>query len=276
MQVLVTGANGYLGSSIAKQLKKRGVDLIQLVRSSPTVDQVVCDLLNIQSLQKIASDYQPDVIIHCAAFVPKTLVEYSNAELASNNTVMLSNIIQCFSSRIVFVSSMTVYGESSRITRSEQDAGEPQSEYGLSKLHCEGVLCSSGRDSVAIRIPGLFGGNRDTGLVANVVKAFKSKVTPSLPTQKLLWAAMDVEDAATIISELALMEWSGFNPINVGYDDTYSINGFLELCAEEFCFSVDNEIDHPKFSFDLSKLKNLGLYPTNNLRNAIQRMAAKF
>jgi len=275
MKVMLTGINGYLGKSLDRMLNISSLEVLGVVRQShqrnSEKNHIVCDLVDISAVAEIGWKFNPDIIIHCAAFVPKRLEDYQNSNLYPQNIQMLKNLVSVFNCPIVYISSMTVYGESFNVIRKESDAGNPQSDYGKSKYECEKVLQESKKDSIAIRIPGLFGKGRDTGLVANILKAILFNHDLRLPDSPLIWAAIDVKDASNYIFQLALSQYSGFHAINVGYDEIYSINRLLAIC-EEICrnkIAYDYDIVHPNFSYDLSVLRSFNIQPKEGLKRAL-------
>lgn len=271
MRVMVTGAQGFLGCLVVQGLKELDVDVAEVVRTGD-ISQFSCDLTDILAVSQTVLQIQPDIVLHCAAFVPKSLKDYNNEALSSQNSMMLHHLIACTKCPIVYISSMTVYGESDHILRKEADAGNPQTAYGTSKSEGERLLLESGRDSLAIRIPGLFGRGRSSGIVANTLSALALGESVLLPEQSLIWAAMDVDDAAKIIVALCLCKFSGFTPVNVAYPGIYSINIFLKICEEIFGRSIPYSIKHPEFEFDLGVLKNLGVTSEGNLRSAMIKL----
>jgi dTDP-4-dehydrorhamnose reductase len=70
MKILVTGADGYLGSKIVFKLNTEWNHVIPTTRKD-------CDLLDLEQVRELMK-IQPDRIIHCAAFVPKNLEEYDD------------------------------------------------------------------------------------------------------------------------------------------------------------------------------------------------------
>ena len=61
MKVLVTGANGQLGYDVVKQLNSVGIDYLATDRES-------LDITNKEQVTRVISDYNPDAVIHCAAY----------------------------------------------------------------------------------------------------------------------------------------------------------------------------------------------------------------
>jgi len=269
MRILITGANGYLGRALVQKFKKSDINVVEVVRQKLTEDQYACDLLDVNDVSRLGYTVFPDLIIHCAAFVPKTKSEYDDHELSLNNVMMLDNVISSTNCPIFYISSMTVYGGSSKVSNSEDDNCNPKSEYGVSKYKGEVLLKKSGRNAIAVRIPGLFGGARTTGLVYNTINSLIRGEKPSLPSELLTWAAMDVYDAVESIVNLSKINFSGFNPINIAYEDVYSINNFVRICADLFKVTIEYDIAHPDFTFDLSYARNLGVLPDRDLKGAV-------
>ncbi|WP_160116173.1 NAD-dependent epimerase/dehydratase family protein [Legionella busanensis] len=273
--VLITGAHGYLGHHLVTKFKQNNVQVIEVLRT-PDGNKLGCDLTDKSSVLRTFSKLKPDIIIHCAAFVPKSLSEYNNTRLSLLNSEMLKNILNASNCPIIYISSMTVYGPSTNILRKESDAGKPQSEYGKSKYLGECILKESKRDSIAIRIPGLFGGNRTDGLIANLLKSLMQGKPPNLPQSPLLWAGIDIEDAADGIFQLSKINFCGYNAINLGYNDIYSINKLLSILSEFFSIKLDYNIQHPSFAFDLSYLYSLSIYPHSNLRTSLLKLKTNY
>jgi len=275
-KVLLTGANGFLGGYLASELVSYNIDLIKTTRQK-VPDSNVCNLESRDEVSTLINKFSPDLVVHCAAFVPKTAKEYGNNILSFRNQTMLQNILDATKAPIIYISSMTVYGSSKNVIRHESDSGLPESSYGASKYEGELLLKKDGRDSLSIRIPGLFGQGRNNGLVVNTIRSLSNNKKPHLPESEILWASMDVEDAAKIIAELSVkINLNGYTPINVGYSGVYSINRFLSICEGIFKKTIEYELNHPEFEFDLTLLKRFNLASSNNLKIALIKLKDKY
>jgi nucleoside-diphosphate-sugar epimerase len=275
-KVLLTGANGFLGKCLASELIKYGIDLIKTTRQE-SLDSSACNLASEYEVATLINKFSPDLVVHCAAFVPKTIKEYEGERLSFRNKIMLKNILNATKVPIIYISSMTVYGLSKKIIRHELDAGVPESSYGTSKYESELLLKEDGRDALSIRIPGLFGQDRGDGIVVNTIRSLCNNEQPNFPKSPILWATMDVEDAAKIIAKLSIkINFNGYMPINVGYSGVYSINKFLSICEGIFKKTIEYKVVHPEFEFDLTLLRGFNAVSTNNLKTALIKLKEKY
>lgn len=84
MKILVTGANGLLGSAVTEEVLRRGHTCIATGRAPQPrcADATVyaqADLCDPQAVQALITDTQPDAVIHCAAWT-----DVDGAELPEN------------------------------------------------------------------------------------------------------------------------------------------------------------------------------------------------
>ena len=165
MNVVVTGAAGYIGGQIALQLRDAGhtvtgIDRRPLPRHlQGTMNFVQADFDSDQSYVKIIAE-RPDAIIHCAgtSLVGPSIQKPS--EYYHNNVVKTLNLLNIVlnampKTRFIFSSSAAVYGEPIMTPCHEVDPLQPISPYGESKMMVEQILESYhqayGLDYVAFR-----------------------------------------------------------------------------------------------------------------------------
>jgi nucleoside-diphosphate-sugar epimerase len=272
MHYLVTGAQGFLGAQLVNTLRTVGAQVTATGRRAAE-NVYCCDLTDASAVARMMDEVFPDCVIHCAAYVPRTMEAYNDRNAADASYQMLENILNSSDCPVVFVSSMTVYGAAPEQPVVEKDAGNPISAYGKSKWQAELLLQADSRPSLAVRIPGLFGPARRGGLVYNLVSALKHRHPhPELPETPVTWAAMHVEDAAKCIVKLASVPMHKFEAIHVGYHGAYSIDSFVALACDIFGGHIDYVVKHPRFEFDLSRAESRDALPTNSLRAALVQL----
>ncbi len=274
MRILVTGAQGYLGSCIVEILcKYQGVQVVATGRTF--AERVLqCDLENRSDVESLLRRTIPDCILHCAAYVPKQDEEYQKKNASLANVEMLRHLLEFSTCPFFFISSMTVYGEPSERPVKENDSKCPSSAYAESKLACEELLEQSGRSGFALRLPGLFGLPRRSGVVYNVLSALKKRKVVRLPDHPVVWASMDVCDASLSVAQLTLgREPRSFQALNIGYRGRQSINLLLQYASEiSGNEPLQYTVRHPFFEFDLKNAEQYGVVPSISFYDALKRL----
>jgi UDP-glucose 4-epimerase len=152
MNILVTGAAGYVGSVCAEALVKSGHKVIALDNLSEGHRQAVpkeavfceCDLKDREGLERIFSSHQVDAVMHFAA---ASLVEESVRKPSKSYVANVANGIHLLDAmaghgvkNFVFSSTAAVYGEPEEVPIEEDHPTRPINPYGRSKLLFERVL----------------------------------------------------------------------------------------------------------------------------------------
>lgn len=140
-KVAITGANGFTGRYVIAELKAKGYQVIEIVRSKAFEHQVECDLSNKETVKNCFQKYQPDCIIHLAAlsFVghddPSAF--YDVNLFATLNILEACAELQFDFSKIILSSSANVYGNPTVEKISETQPASPVNHYAMSKLAME-------------------------------------------------------------------------------------------------------------------------------------------
>jgi dTDP-4-dehydrorhamnose reductase len=126
--ILVTGGDG----RFAKVLRKKNI-LLNLYFAS----KKECNILNLQSLEKIIKKIKPKLIIHCAGLSRPMHIHETNItksiDLNIIGTANLVKICKKFKIKLIYFSTGYVY-EGTKGNYSEKDPVKPFNNYGLSKL----------------------------------------------------------------------------------------------------------------------------------------------
>lgn len=152
MNILVTGAAGYIGSVITAELVKEGHSVVALDNLSqghrkavaPEAVFILAELGKPEELEDVFRHYQIEAVIHLAA---ESLVEQSMTDPGryfQNNVISGINLLDIMLKhnvrKLVFSSSAAIYGQPRNIPIEETDPTTPINPYGESKLMFEKIL----------------------------------------------------------------------------------------------------------------------------------------
>ena len=161
MNILVTGANGQLGSEIrivAKNTADRYVFTDVVEREG--VDTVILDITDLDAVRRLVAEEHIDVIVNCAAYTNVDAAE-SNAALAgrlnADAPAILATVMKECGGLLVHISTDYVFGKEPYNTPCREDRhGTPTGVYGETKLRGERNIIASGCRHVIIRTAWLY------------------------------------------------------------------------------------------------------------------------
>jgi nucleoside-diphosphate-sugar epimerase len=176
-RILVTGANGFIGSALTARLQEGGYDVRAAVRtakkprgqqglSSPTLESIaLSDESTDDETKRAFEDVQ--AVVHLAARVhimsdvsADPLHEFRRINVRWTERLARMAALQGVS-RIIFLSSVKVNGEQTGLPFNEQDPPHPEDHYGLSKWEAEQVIArvsaETGLETVIVRSPLVYG-----------------------------------------------------------------------------------------------------------------------
>ncbi len=173
MNILLTGATGFLGKRLVGQINRQGAHALTCaVRRSGSAEcghEVLVDGLHVDADWSSALGGQPQVVIHAAARahimkdeVPNPLAEYRKVNV--EGTLNLARqAAKAGVSRFIYISSIKVNGEQTPLGKpfTADDVPAPEDPYGVSKLEAETglreIASETGMEVVIIRPPLVYG-----------------------------------------------------------------------------------------------------------------------
>lgn len=161
MNILVTGANGQLGNEmriVAHEMEDNYIftDISQI----EGVDTVVLDITDETAIRKMVEEKQIDAIVNCAAYTNVDAAETNQdtAELLNATAPLyLAKAMKETGGLLIQISTDYVFGkESYNVPCTETQQGTPTGIYGLTKLHGEENIISTGGKYIIIRTAWLY------------------------------------------------------------------------------------------------------------------------
>jgi len=242
MRVLVTGANGCIGSWIVKQLLDRQIDVLvydldpnparlEKIATPDQVRRVSIEQGRIEDTARVKAIVKDEGITHIV-HLAAVLMPFCQQNPVAGGLVNVIGTLNVFEAardagrevRIVYASSSAVWGpedayEDRKLT--EADPLLPATHYGVFKQANEGnaraFFATNGISSVGLRPWAVYGYGRDGGLTADPSLALKA-LAKGEPFHIRLSGRMDmqyVEDVAAIFIGCLLAEQTGAHTFNL-------------------------------------------------------------
>jgi UDP-glucose 4-epimerase len=205
-KVLVTGAAGFLGTSLVEKLCRSGHHVRVVLHDSPhpisqleNVETVVADIRDAKHVQDIADGC--GAIVHLAAKVHALDDSGEEQDYEAVNVDgtkhILDAAVRARVNRILFASSVKVFGEETRECVDETRAPNPKTAYGRSKWLGEQLVSEyavrHGLTAISLRLPMVYGPTKK-GNLYRMIEAIDHGRFPILPRLSAVRSLLHVEN----------------------------------------------------------------------------------
>ena len=172
MKILITGAQGQLGTELRHLLDARGITY----RATDARD---LDITDEAAVNQYFADYQPDVVYHCAAY---TAVDKAEDEAKALNQLVnvdgtrnLAKAAAKVDATLVYISTDYVFDGDSKEIYTVDDQPAPRNEYGRAKYEGEQQVQKYLKKYYIIRTSWVFGeyGHNFVYTMLNLAKTHK-------------------------------------------------------------------------------------------------------
>ena len=176
MKVFVTGVAGQLGHDVMNELAKRGYegigsDIAPEYRGAAdgsavtAMPYVAMDITDSASVEKVLTEVNPDVIVHCAAWTAVDLAEDEDKKakvraINVDGTANIAKIAKAIDAKMVYISTDYVFdGQGEKPWEPDCKDYAPLNVYGQTKLEGELAVANSLEKYFIVRIAWVFGVN---------------------------------------------------------------------------------------------------------------------
>lgn len=167
MRILITGANGQLGSELCRALSGETI----IAEDLPSFD------LTRAGISEEIVEACPDVIIHAGAYTDVDGAEREPDRATAVNvrgTEQVAKAAVRAGARLLYLSTDYVFDGLRQEPYREQDVPRPVNHYGLTKWQGEQVVLSSGAKALVVRTAWLFG-RSGKNFVKSIMRAAQSQ-----------------------------------------------------------------------------------------------------
>jgi CDP-glucose 4,6-dehydratase len=305
--VLVTGAGGFIGSGIARELVLRGAKVVCILRDSPglrllrerriadEIDVIGGSITDGELVERVVNEYEIDTVFHLAA---QTLVPVANTNPTSTfesniagTWILLEAVRQSRTvERVICASSDKAYGNQKVLPYTEETSLEGVFPYDASKV-CTEVLVRSyaqsfGTPVAVVRAANIYGpGDLNWNrLVPGTIRSLLRGEEPLIRSDGTLerdYLYLDDVVAGYLAVADHFPEATG-HAFNLGTQDPISVLAMVEAIIEavdgpsvqpKVLGVATNEIDRQSLAFSKA-FEMLGWKPTIDLTEGLRRTVA--
>lgn len=223
-KILITGSNGQLANRFITKYQSK-FDILALNRNQ-------LDITNNRQVNKIKMEFDPDIILNCAAFTNVDEAE-KNFTLANQiNSDAIKNLLENFNGLFIYISTDYVFnGENGPYTI--YDTVSPINKYGLSKLNGEILTARNSDNYIIIRANVIFDINSKASFLSWVLDSIQSQNEIKVVNDQI-GNPLSTVDLADFIFQSISNNYNG--TFHVGSKDYKSRFEFAQLIAEIWRF----------------------------------------
>ncbi|MBD1161545.1 NAD(P)-dependent oxidoreductase [Pelagibacterales bacterium SAG-MED15] len=291
MKILITGSQGFLARNLSKKLSKFGYVCYGVGRGKwkhsthkkwgyyKNIKGTINDK-NLHLLKNIKFDY----IVHCAGgSSPNTNIinSISQDQDYEKNVTSIFTLLSYFSKfkkkpKIIFISSISVYGNTKSKKIKEENNLSPISGYSLNKAiaesFCKKFYEEKKMDILILRGTSLYGSGLKRQLIYDACLKISKRKKIFFGTGKEIRDFMNIYDFTDLIKCIIFKGFAGYNVVNAGTGVGTKISMVISYIIKKFKIKLKPKFnklgkDENPISLvpDIRKSKDYNWYPKINL-----------
>ncbi len=294
-KILLTGANGFIGSHLLKKIAKTCLSVVALIRSdestlfqSDNIKYLTMDLKNKDKLESLLSSYDFDMILHLAASADVKNSVDNPIQDFKDNVITTLNLLEIAKKKkvkkFIFPSTVSIYSTLNRLPIKEKSFMQPSSPYGAAKLACESYCFSYfksyGLDINIVRIFNVYGPGVNKLFIYDILK----KISNDPDSITMLGNGLQVRDYLYIddvVDGILLVASKG----DAGED--YNLCSGKPIQLKEIIYKISNILnnknidintigdsypgDIEKWYGDNTKIRKLGFSPKISMDEGLKK-----
>ena len=294
-KILITGSHGFLARNTAFLLKNKSYKVYGIGNGKWKkkqyqkwgYDYLVNKEINLKNLLK--NFHKFDYIIHCAGSgrVGLPFQKDYKKNVTTTNSILKFVKLKSPKSKIIFLSSYSVYGNKYHRSIKENFKTKPISNYGINKKFAEDLCLQYSKkfniDLLIARIASLYGEGLEKQIIFDACFKISNRNYKFFGTGKEIRDFIHISDMTNFIYFFVKRGFKGTNIINCGSGVGQKINKVLKLIINEFnlkikpIFNKEGVDKNPKILIsNIDMLKKLGFLPRKKFKNGIKEYVTWF
>jgi len=283
--ILITGANGFIGSHLTHYLNSKKFRIIGLSNKLENNLNIRMIKKNIESSKPIEIPKDVSTIIHLAAMSDLQKCKKFPKKCFQINVLGTQNVLECARKNdcsVIFASTSHVYGNPIKLPINENHPRNPTSIYASTKNAaehiCQAYAHSYGLNISIIRVFSVYGPKSPPHLVTTqILTQLKKNKDLELGNLSAKRDFIYVKDVISAI-EIILKKSKKFNVFNVGSEKSYSIHDLCKVLEKiskreiriKSKKSLIRKNDVPEVISDCKRLKKLGWKPKTDINKGLK------
>lgn len=298
MRILLIGGFGFLGRQFIEKFhsnyeiivfnQNNNSEIFNIINSKNII--IERGKIENNEIFQVMKKYKPDITLHFAAMSGLKKCEENPFEAFVTNVIGTFNVTKaCLAenSKLIFLSSREVYGETIKKESSEDDSLHPLNVYGITKMLAENIILNFGKthglNFIILRLTNVYGpGGEKRGINRIINSALQTgtiEINGGNQTLNLIY----VDDVIDIINIILDNPNVSNQILNIGSNNTVTIDELSLIISDilkhkikiEYLPKIDYEVSY--FKPDLKKWKNLfNQYNPINLEDGLKKTIVEF
>ena len=227
MKILITGANGMLGSALYPELLADKHEILATDITGENNDIIYLDVRDRKSVAKIFESFRPDIVFHLAAATDVDRCEVQKEEAFITNALGTENVVlSCIKkdTTLVYISTAAVFDGEKKEPYTEFDHPNPLSIYAKTKLEGEKTVQLFLKKYFIIRAGWMIGGiDKDKKFVFKIIKQLQNQKEISAVTDKVGSPTFTKDFSRGLLSLIATERYGLYHMANKGSCSRYDI-----------------------------------------------------
>jgi UDP-glucose 4-epimerase len=271
ISVVITGASGFIGSSLVTKLSSNNKLLvIPVSRSGDKKSHVI--------VSNYSNSPKGDILFHLAENSDRSVVNNSSEKYLNESKVIVEELIKKKYKKIIYFSSSSLYGDNNKIPNKEKTEFYDYDNYTHLKLCNEKKILEAG--GMVIRLANVIGpGMSNSNVLSDIFKQVNVSNSVNLLNGFSVRDFIFIDDVINVLERLIYKSESGV--FNLGSGVGASINELAKLIinTSDKQIVVNSPSNSSSISYnvvDIGKIKNfLDWEPKFSLKQSIKLLTKK-
>lgn len=238
---LVTGSNGQLGYDVIKRLDQNNIEYLG-------TDRKILDITNKEEVRRVIKDYNPNIVIHCAAYTAVDKAEDERELFYTVNVLGTRNVAGVckeIDAKMIYISTYYVFDGEGNEPFEVTDKPNPINYYGQTKYEGEIEVQRLLNKFFIVRISWVFGINGNN-FVKTMLRLGKERDEISVVADQIGSPTYTYDFAKLLVERIETDKYGIYHATNDGYCSWYEFAfEIFKQAGMDFQVNPINTEDYP-------------------------------